>query len=60
MSAAQILALLLAVSLALNVAFVVGITAHRTGLGAARAALAGAGVIGTVLGLYFAAVAAYR
>jgi hypothetical protein len=60
MHAAQILTLLLALSGALNVAFVVGLIARQAGARSAQAILAAAGAAGTVLAIFFAAVSAYR
>jgi hypothetical protein len=58
--AGKVLALLLAASCALNVAFTVGIIAHSGGMGVPEALLAGGGAAATVMTIYFAAVAAYR
>ncbi|KQW17251.1 hypothetical protein [Streptomyces sp. Root369] len=60
MSPLQILSLLLALSTALNIAFTTGLLAHRSGAGIPQAILAGAGAAATSLGIYFAAIAAYR
>ena len=60
MHAAQILTLLLALSGALNVAFVVGLIARLAGAGPAQATLTAAAAAGTVLAIFFAAVSAYR
>jgi hypothetical protein len=60
MSPVQILSLLLALSTALNIAFTTGLLAHRSGAGISQAILAGSGAAATSLGIYFAAVAAYR
>lgn len=60
MHAVQVLALLLALSGALNVAFTAGITARLAGVGLARAILTAAGAAGTVMIIFFAAVSAYR
>jgi len=56
----QVLTLLLALSGALNVAFTAGITARLAGTSPAQAALTAAGAAGTVLAIFFAAVAAYH
>ncbi|WP_031173571.1 hypothetical protein [Streptomyces durhamensis] len=60
MSPLQILSLLLALSTALNIAFTACLLAHRSGVGIAQAILAGAGAAATSLGIYLAAVAAYK
>jgi hypothetical protein len=60
MRAAQILTLLLALSGALNVAFVVGLIARLADAGPAQAVLTAAGAGGVVLAIFFAAVSAYR
>jgi hypothetical protein len=60
MHALQVLALLLAASAALNVAFTVGIIARHAGASTAQAVLAGASATGTVLALFLTAVSAYR
>ncbi|WP_217213719.1 hypothetical protein [Streptomyces sp. AC550_RSS872] len=60
MSLLQILSLLLALSVALNVAISAGLLAHRSGAGIPDAILTGAFAAATGLGIYFAAVAAYR
>ncbi|WP_416966843.1 hypothetical protein [Streptomyces sp. 4F14] len=60
MSPFQILSLLLALSMALNLAIIAGLLAHRSGAGLHDAFLTGAGTAGTGLGIYFAALAAYR
>jgi len=60
MCATQILTLLLALSCALNVAFAAGITARRAGTSTAQAIMAAAGAMGTVMAIFFAAVAAYH
>jgi hypothetical protein len=56
----QVLALLLAASAALNIAFTTGIIACRAGASTAQAILTAAGAVGTVLALFFTAVSAYR
>ncbi|MDQ0904077.1 hypothetical protein QFZ22_000062 [Streptomyces canus] len=60
MSLLQILSLLLALSMALNIAISAGLLAHRSGAGIPDAVLTGAGAAATGLGIYFAALAAYR
>jgi len=60
MSATQILTLLLALSGALNVAFLAGFTAHLAGASTASAALTAAGAAAAVMAVFFAAVSAYR
>ncbi|MER5382322.1 hypothetical protein ABT040_18925 [Streptomyces sp. NPDC002688] len=60
MNPLQLLALLLALSAALNLAFTAGLLAHRSGADVTRAIRAGAGAAATALGIYFAALAAYR
>ncbi|MGQ4434568.1 hypothetical protein [Streptomyces sp. SAS_260] len=56
----QILSLLLALSAALNIAFTASLLARRSGIGAYKAILTGAGAAGSSLGIYFTAVAAYK
>lgn len=60
MHAIQVLALLVALSSALNVAFGVGVTARHADVGPAQAILTAAGAAGTVMIIFFAAVSAYR
>ena len=60
MNTVRVLGLLIALSVAVNVGFVAGITARFTGVGVAQAILAGAGATGTALVIYFAAVSAYH
>lgn len=60
MNALRILSLLLALSGALNVALATGVTARHAGVGLAQAILTGAGAAGTVMIIFFAAVAAYH
>jgi hypothetical protein len=60
MHAIQILILLLALSIALNVAFTAGITARQAGGSTAQAILTGAGAAGTVMAIFFTAVSAYH
>jgi hypothetical protein len=56
----QILTLLLALSGAVNVAFAIAITARAAGATPAQAILTGAGSAGTVMAIFFAAIAAYQ
>ncbi|MER7179963.1 hypothetical protein ABT404_10860 [Streptomyces hyaluromycini] len=58
MSPMQILSLLLALSTALNIAFAIGLLTRRSGI--PQAILAGASAAATSMGIYLAAVAAYR
>jgi hypothetical protein len=60
MDALQVLILLLALSGALNVAFGAGITARIAGAGLAQVILTAASAAGVVMGIFFAAVSAYR
>ncbi|QXJ25795.1 hypothetical protein AGRA3207_007345 [Actinomadura graeca] len=60
MSPVQILALLLALSTALNIAITAGLLARSTGAGTVNAILTGAGAGATATGLYLAAVTAYH
>jgi hypothetical protein len=60
MHPAQVLAMLLALSGALNAAFAVGITARIAGASPAQAILTAAGAAGTVLAIFFTAVSAYH
>ena len=60
MHTVQILALLLAMSGALNVAFIAGLTARLAGAGPAQAVLTAAGAASTLMAIYFAAVSAYH
>jgi hypothetical protein len=60
MDTTRILTLLLALSGAVNVAFAAGITARTAGASPAQAILTGAGSAGTVMAIFFAAVAAYQ
>ncbi|MCW8102234.1 hypothetical protein OG288_37560 [Streptomyces tauricus] len=59
MSPMQILSLLLALSIALNIAVSAGLLARGCGVSVPQAVLTGAGAAATGLGIYFAAVAAY-
>jgi hypothetical protein len=60
MHTTQILTLLLALSSAVNVAFAAAITARAAGATPAQAILTGAGSAGTVMAIFFAAIAAYQ
>jgi len=60
MHAVQVLALLLALSGALNIAFATGIIARYAGSSLAQAILAASGAAGTVMAIFFAAVSAYH
>ena len=60
MHALQILALLLAISTALNISFTTGIIARHAGASTAQAILTAASAAGTVLALFLTAVSAYR
>jgi hypothetical protein len=60
MNAIRVLTLLLALSGALNVALTAGITARHAGASTAQSILTGAGAAGTVMAVFFTAVAAYR
>jgi hypothetical protein len=60
MTTVRILALLLALSAALNIAFFAGIMTHLAGAPAPRAVMTGGAAAATALGLYFAAIAAYH
>ena len=60
MHAVQILALLLALSVAVNVALAAGITARLAGARYPQAILTGAGALGSVMAIFFAGVAAYH
>ncbi|MFF8373539.1 hypothetical protein ACF05W_32670 [Streptomyces lydicus] len=60
MSPMQTLSLLLGLSIDLNIAITAGILTHRSGAGVPQAILTGSGAAATGLGIYFAAVAAYR
>lgn len=59
MSLAEILGLLLAMSVALNVASGAYLIARAAGVGSAQAVLTGAGAAASFLGLFLAGVAAY-
>jgi hypothetical protein len=60
MHALQVLALLLAASGALNIAFIAGIIACQAGASTAQSILTAAGAAGTVMAIFFTAVSAYR
>jgi hypothetical protein len=59
MNLAEILSLLLAVSISVNLAVTAYLIARAAGLSSAQAILTSAGAAATSLGLYFAAIAAY-
>jgi hypothetical protein len=60
MRVVQVLVLLLALSVAVNVALAAGITARLAGTSYPKAILTGAGALGSVMGIFFTAVAAYH
>lgn len=60
MNTERILTLLLALSGALNAAFMAGIIVRRAGADKAQAILAAASTAGTVMALFLTAVSAYR
>ncbi|MEU5894544.1 hypothetical protein ABZ835_48470 [Streptomyces sp. NPDC047461] len=60
MSPVQILSLLLALSVALHIAFAAGMLARRSGAGLPQAILAGAGAAATSVGIYLTAVGVYK
>jgi len=60
MSPVEILSLLLALSITLNIAITAALIARRAGASTANAILTGAGAAATTLALYLAAVAAYH
>lgn len=60
MHALQIVALLLATSIALNVAFATGIVARRAGASTAQAILTGGGAASTLMALFLTAVSSYH
>src|SRR5262245_16447 len=60
MHGTQVLTLVLALSCALNIAFIVGITARYAGASIPQAVLTAAGTVGTFMAIFFAAVSAYR
>jgi hypothetical protein len=59
MTPLEVLTLLLAFSIAVNIGCAAAFITLRTGAGWARAVLAGGGATGTVLIIFFTAVAAY-
>ncbi|MFA1550731.1 hypothetical protein [Actinomadura chokoriensis] len=59
MNTIQILSLMLALSIASNIAITAALIVRAAGVGTANAILTGAGAAATGLGLYFAAIAAY-
>jgi hypothetical protein len=56
----QILSLLLAMSLAINIGFIAGFTALRSGLKLAQAVLLAGGATGGAIALFLTGVSAYR
>ncbi|MEV0854446.1 hypothetical protein [Nocardia fluminea] len=60
MNTTQILALLLALSLALNLGFTVAWLAKTSGQSAPAATLIALGIVISTLGVYFAALSAYQ
>ena len=60
MHAMQVLTLLLALSGAMNTAFAAGITAQRAGASTPQAILTAAGAAGTVMAIFFSALASYH
>ncbi|MFI6503271.1 hypothetical protein [Nonomuraea typhae] len=60
MSVVDLLSLLLAIACAVIAGFVAILVSHRAAPGLARALLVGGGAGCTALGIYIAAVAAYR
>ncbi len=60
MHAMQVLTLLLALSGAMNTAFAAGITARRAGASTPQAILTAAGAAGTIMAIFFTALAAYH
>jgi hypothetical protein len=60
MNAVEILTLLLAISAALNVAFLVGVTACCAGAKPPQAILTAAGAAGTIMAIFFTAISAYH
>lgn len=60
MNSVKILSLLLAVSIAINIAITAMLIARKANVSTPNAILTGAGAAATGLGLYFAAVAAYH
>lgn len=60
MHTTQILTLVLAMSVAMNIALGAGMTAKKAGVSTAKAILTGAGAAGTAMMIFLAAVQAYR
>ena len=60
MHALQVLALLLAASAALNIAFATAIIARHAGAGTPQAVLTAAGAASTAMALFFTAISAYH
>jgi len=60
MGTVQVLVLLLAMSGAANVALGAGITARLAGASRPQAVLTGAGALGSVMAVFFTAIAAYH
>ncbi|WP_331732163.1 hypothetical protein OG592_41260 (plasmid) [Streptomyces avidinii] len=60
MTLMQTLSLLLALSAALNIGFTAGLVARRSSVSIPQAILCGAGAAATSMGIYFAAVDAYK
>ncbi len=60
MHALQVLALLLAASTAVNIAFAAGVVARHAGASTAQATLTAAGAAGTAMALFLTAVSAYH
>lgn len=60
MRAVEIVTIFLALSGALNIAFIVGIIAYHAGVSVAQAVLTAAGAAGTAMVIFFAAVSAYH
>ncbi|MFH8616608.1 hypothetical protein ACH4E8_16220 [Streptomyces sp. NPDC017979] len=60
MNQLELLSLLTALSVALNIAFGAGWVAQRAGGGLYNATLVGGGAAGTVLVIFFAGVSAFR
>jgi hypothetical protein len=60
MTPVQLLGMLLAASIAINIAIAAGLLARSAGASVANSILTGAGAAATSLGLYIAAAAAYH
>jgi hypothetical protein len=60
MHVTQVLALMLALSGALNTAFAAAFTARRAGASTPQAILTSAAAAGTIMSIYFTAVSAYH